>query len=45
MSENDAFTFIQRTAMRQRAKMRAIAEQILAGTLKPPQAGEAEPST
>jgi len=38
ISENDAFTFIQQTAMRQRAKMRAVAEQILDGTLKPPQA-------
>ena len=35
MSEADAFTFIQRTAMRQRAKMRRVAEQILAGTLRP----------
>ena len=35
MSENDAFSFIQRTAMRQRVKMRAIAEQILSGELKP----------
>jgi response regulator NasT len=35
MSEADAFTFIQRTAMRQRVKMRAVAEQIIAGTLRP----------
>ncbi len=38
MSESDAFTFIQRTAMRARAKMRTIAEQILAGKLEPPEA-------
>ncbi|MDQ4098447.1 MAG: response regulator [Actinomycetota bacterium] len=36
MSEAEAFTFIQRTAMSQRVKMRAIAEQILAGELTPP---------
>jgi response regulator NasT len=36
MTEGEAFTFIQRTAMSQRVKMRAIAEQILAGELKPP---------
>jgi response regulator NasT len=35
MSENDAFSFIQRTAMRQRAKMRVVAEKILAGELTP----------
>jgi response regulator NasT len=35
MTESDAFTFIQRTAMSQRVKMRAVAEQILAGTLAP----------
>ena len=35
MSENEAFSFIQRTAMRHRVKMRAIAEQILSGELKP----------
>ena len=35
MSENDAFTFIQRTAMRMRAKMRTVAEQILDGRLTP----------
>jgi response regulator NasT len=35
MTEAEAFTFIQRTAMRLRAKMRVVAEQILAGTLKP----------
>lgn len=35
MSESEAFTFIQRSAMRQRMKMRAVAEQILAGEVKP----------
>ncbi len=35
MTESDAFSFIQRTAMRQRAKMRVVAEQILAGKLTP----------
>ncbi|MGH9226663.1 MAG: ANTAR domain-containing response regulator [Acidimicrobiales bacterium] len=36
MNEAEAFTFIQRTAMRQRTRMRVVAEQILAGTLRPP---------
>ena len=35
MTEAEAFTFIQRTAMRLRAKMKVVAEQILAGTLTP----------
>ncbi len=35
LSEADAFSFIQRTAMSQRVKMRIIAEQILAGELRP----------
>ena len=35
LSEHDAFTFIQRTAMSQRARRRDIADQILAGTLRP----------
>ncbi|HEX6596040.1 MAG TPA: ANTAR domain-containing protein, partial [Acidimicrobiales bacterium] len=38
MSEDEAFNFIQRTAMRQRAKMRVIAEQVLSGDLEPPTA-------
>jgi two-component system, response regulator PdtaR len=33
MSEADAFSFIQRTAMQHRAKMRAVAQQIIDGTL------------
>jgi response regulator NasT len=36
MSERDAFTFIQRTAMSERSKMRDIAQRILDGTLRPP---------
>jgi response regulator NasT len=36
MSEAESFTFIQRTAMSQRVKMRAVAEQILEGKLTPP---------
>ncbi len=35
LSESDAFTFIQQTAMRQRAKMRKVAEQVLDGTIEP----------
>jgi response regulator NasT len=36
MSEQDAFTYIQRTAMSERSKMRQIAERIIDGTLRPP---------
>ena len=35
LSESDAYAFIQRAAMSERAKMRDIAERILAGTLLP----------
>ena len=35
LSEGDAFTFIQRGAMSQRSRMRDIADQIIAGTLRP----------
>ena len=35
MSEADAFSFIQRTAMRMRAKMRVVAEQVIAGQITP----------
>ena len=35
MKESDAFTFIQRTAMSERSRMRDVAERILAGTLHP----------
>ncbi len=36
MKESDAFTFIQRTAMSERTRMRDVAERILAGSLRPP---------
>ncbi len=36
MPEGDAFAFIQRTAMRERRTMKAIAQQVLDGTLTPP---------
>ncbi len=35
MSENDAFTFIQQTAMQNRARIRDVAQQIVDGTLTP----------
>ncbi len=35
MSEADAFSFIQHTAMRMRAKMRVIAEQVIDGRITP----------
>ena len=35
LSEGDAFSFIQRTAMRERVTMKAVAEPILAGELTP----------
>ncbi len=35
MSESDAFSFIQRTAMRERQTMKATAQRILAGELSP----------
>jgi two-component system, response regulator PdtaR len=38
LNENDAFSFIQKTAMRQRQTMKAVAEQIMAGDLTPPAA-------
>jgi response regulator NasT len=34
-SENDAFNFIQKSAMRERKTMKAVAEQIIAGELAP----------
>ena len=36
MSENDAFGFIQKTAMQQRATMKAIAQKIIDGDITPP---------
>ncbi len=35
MSEADAFAFLQQTAMRERSKMRIIAERVLDGSLSP----------
>lgn len=35
LKEQDAFTFLQRTAMSERGKMRDVAERIIAGTLRP----------
>jgi response regulator NasT len=35
MTESAAFSFIQQTAMRQRAKMRTVAEQVIEGRLAP----------
>ena len=35
MTENDAFQFIQKTAMSERTRMRDVADQILDGTLRP----------
>src|SRR6478609_8619753 len=36
LKESEAFTFIQRTAMSERTRMREVAERIIAGTLRPP---------
>ena len=38
MRENDAFRFIQKTAMEQRVTMKQIAERVIAGELRPPAA-------
>ena len=38
LPEAEAFAFIQQTAMRQRAKMRNVAQQIIDGELVPPTA-------
>lgn len=35
MTENDAFQFIQKTAMSERTRMRDVADQILDGSLRP----------
>lgn len=35
MKEQDAFSFIQRTAMKERSKMRDVAERIISGELRP----------
>lgn len=36
MNENDAFSFIQKTAMQQRVKTKVIAQQIIDGEVTPP---------
>jgi two-component system, response regulator PdtaR len=36
LSEGDAFSFIQKTAMQERMTMKAVSERILAGELAPP---------
>ena len=38
LSEGDAFSFIQKTAMAERMTMKAISEKIIAGELEPPAA-------
>jgi len=43
LSESDAFSFIQQSAMRQRAKMRLVAEQVLDGSLVPDGPAQAAP--
>ena len=35
MTENDAFQFIQKTAMSERIRMRDVADRILDGSLRP----------
>jgi len=35
LSENDAFSFIQKTAMRERSTMKVIAQQVIDGGLRP----------
>ena len=35
MREQDAFTFLQRTAMSERSRMREVAERVIDGTLRP----------
>jgi response regulator NasT len=35
LKESDAFTFIQRTAMSERCRMRDVAERVVAGSLRP----------
>jgi AmiR/NasT family two-component response regulator len=35
LKEGDAFSFIQQRAMQERAKMKVIAERVIAGELRP----------
>ena len=41
LSEQDAFGFVQKTAMASRRPMRAVADDVLAGSLVPPGPGDA----
>ena len=41
LSENDAFNFIQKTAMRERVTMKQVAERIITGELTPPDGASA----
>ncbi|MGZ4704735.1 MAG: ANTAR domain-containing response regulator [Acidimicrobiales bacterium] len=43
LGEQDAFSFIQRTAMRERQTMKAIGEKVLAGELLPPDPSDGPP--
>jgi response regulator NasT len=36
LSEGEAFSFIQKTAMAERMTMKAVSEKIIAGELEPP---------
>ena len=45
MSESEAFSFIQKTAMQHRAKMRTVAQQIIDGTLPIDGKGTPPPSS
>jgi AmiR/NasT family two-component response regulator len=40
MAEAEAFSFIQRTAMRERLTMRAVAQRLLDGEIEPPASGK-----
>ena len=46
LKEQESFTFLQRTAMSERGRMRDVAERVIAGTLRPPTASrDATPGT
>jgi len=40
LKESEAFDFIQKTAMRDRRKMRDVAQDVIDGGLRPPATGE-----
>jgi response regulator NasT len=40
MKEHEAFTFLQRTAMSERGRMRDVAERVIAGGLRPPESSQ-----